>query len=157
MIEHWIDELARVWEIEVGFGTVKSYRLFGKTEFPDAIDPSTLDRSPVALTIPASLGPEYSTGGPLLGYWRGVTEFHVAPDLDRGRLPALLPWYGRILRAAASHARLGGTVELFVIENQADSILGPLALQYGDEQAHWGFTVNWTVKEHLEGQLEVSA
>lgn len=158
MIETWIDELAKVWEFSDGrFGTVHSYRLIEKAEFPASIDPSELDKSPIALTIPASLGPEYSAGGPAIGYWVGVTEFHVAPDLDYARLPALLPWYGMILRAATTHAKLNNTVELFQIENRDDAIAGPLSLQYGNEAMHWGFLVHWRVKERLEGQITFSA
>jgi len=158
MIETWIDELAKVWQMnDGGFGNVRSYLLIGKAEFPASIDPKDLATQPIALTIPGSLAPEYSTGGPLFGIWSGVTEFHVAPDIDRGRLPALLPWYGRILRAAVGHLKLNNTVELFMIEKREDAITGPLALQYGDEQLHWGFLVHWTVKERLEDQLTVSA
>jgi hypothetical protein len=157
MIENWIDELAKVWEFSDGrFGTVHSYRLIEKAEFPDSIDASTLDNSPVALTIPASLKAEYSEGGPHIGFWSGVTEFHVAPDLDRGRLPALLPWYGMILKAASSHMQLNNTVEYFALDERDDQIEGPMPLQYGEESPHWGFLVHWRVKERLEGSLTVS-
>ena len=155
MIENWIDELAKVWEISDGhFGTVHSYKLVEKAEFPSSIDPKDLDKSPIALTIPGTLEPEYSEGGPKFGLWTGVTEFHVAPDLDYGRLPALLPWYGMILRAATSHMKLNNTVELFLLDTQG--IVGPIGLTYGSEAAHWGFNVHWRVKERLESQITVS-
>src|SRR6266545_8311774 len=134
MIETWIDELAKVWQISDGrFGTVRSYMLVEKAEFPDSIDPTTLLTSPVALTIPGWFKPEYSLGGPRIGFYTGVTEFHVAPDVNKGRLPSLLPWYGMILRAAASHMQLNKKVELFLIDDREDAIAGPLALQYGEE------------------------
>lgn len=156
MIESWIDELAKVWEFQAGLGMVRSYRLIEKAEFPSSIDPADLERSPVALTIPAAMRPQYSEGGPLIGFYRGVTEFHVAPDVNKSRLPALLPWYGKILRAAASHMKLNNTVEYFAIDDQEDAIAGPLDMQYGGEAPHWGFLVNWIVKERLENQLTVS-
>lgn len=156
MIETWIDELAKVWEIsDRKFGTVHSYQLIKKAEFPSAINPQDLGTSPVALSIPSGMTAEYSAGGPQIGYWTGVTEFHVSPDLDYGRLPQLLPWYGVILKAAAGHAKLNNTVELFLID--APGIVGPLGLQYGDETPHWGFNVHWKVKERLESQITFSA
>ncbi len=159
MIENWVDELCKIWEtINVGVnGTVKAPRLVERAEFPASIDPSTLETSPVALTIPGSMAPEYSSGGPLIGFWTGVTEFHVCTNLDHSKLPSLLLWYGKIFRAAASHVKLNGTVELFLINNDDRGIVGPVALQYGDEDPHWGFLVNWRVKEHLEGEITVSA
>lgn len=156
MIENWIDELAKIWEISDGkFGTVRSYRLIEKAEFPSSIDPKELDQAPIALTIPGTMAPEYSLGGPKFAMWSGVTEFHVSSDLDYGRLPTLLPWYGMILKAAASHAKLNNTVELFLIDTQG--IVGPVGLKYGNEAQHWGFNVYWRVKEKLESQLTVSA
>lgn len=149
MIESWIDNLAKVWEMSDGkFGTVISHRLVGSSDFPASIDPSHLDTAPIALTIPAGIRAEYSLGGPRIGFYKGVTEFHVAPDIDKGRLPALLPWYGRILSAAAGNMKLSGTVEYFLLD-QEESIVGPIALVYGSEAPHWGFLVNWVVKEHV--------
>jgi hypothetical protein len=157
MIENWIDEVAKVWEISDGFKTVQSFKLVEKAEFPESIDPTSLDNAPIALTIPASVGPEYSLGGPHIGYWIGVTEFHVASNQDRGKLPELLPWYRKIINAAASHMKLNNTVELFLIDEGNDAITGPVPLQFGDETPHWGFLVRWRVKERLEGQITVSA
>ena len=157
MIESWIDNLCEVWEISTGLGMVRSPKLIKRAEFPSSIDPADLAVNPVALTISASLQPKYSMGNKHLT-WYGVTEFHVSPDLDRGRLPELLPWYGRILRAAAAHVTLGGTVVNFVIVDRSDGIQGPLALQYGNEAEHWGFMVNWMVDENpTSAELPVSA
>jgi len=158
MIESWIDTLCKVWEFSApGFDAVRSHRLIEKSDFPSAINPVDLDRNPVALTIPAAVQPMYSKGRKHLT-WFGVTEFHVAPNLDRGRLPSLIPWYGLILRAAAANVQLGGIVENFVIVDRPDGIEGPLALKYGDEAAHWGFTVKWMVEEvPTNSDLPVSA
>jgi len=157
MIESWIDTLCKVWEINTGLGAVRSYKLIGRAEFPAAINPAELLQSPVALTIPASLQPKYSKGNKHLT-WYGVTEFHVAPDLDRGRLPELIPWYGRILRAAAASVQLSGSVVNFVVIDRVDGIEGPIALKYGDEAAHWGFLVRWMVEESpTSADLPVSA
>jgi hypothetical protein len=158
LIELWIDDLCAVWEISgQGFQTVRSYKIIRKAEFPSAINAAELDVRPIALTIPAAMQPMYAMGRKHLT-WFGVTEFHVCPDLDRGRLPALMPWYGRILRAAAAHVQLGGNVENFVIVDRPDGIEGPLSLKYGDEAQHWGFSVKWMVEQvPTNEQLPVSA
>ena len=157
MIETWIDNLCKIWEINTGLGAVRSYKLIEKAEFPSSINPQDLAQTPVALTIPATVQPKYSMGNKHLT-WYGVTEFHVAPDLDRGRLPELIPWYGRILRAAASNLQLAGTVANFVIVDRVDGIEGPISLQYGSEAAHWGFLVRWLVEESPDSaSLPVSA
>jgi hypothetical protein len=106
VIEDWIDEVAKVWEISDGFKTVQSFKLVEKAEFPETIDPTTLDNTPIALTIPASAGFEYSEGGPHIGYWIGITELHEL-ESDRGRFK-LLPWYRKIINARP-YAELGGS------------------------------------------------
>jgi hypothetical protein len=150
MIETWADRLCAVWAIsDEGFGSVKSYKLIGESDFPDSIDPSDLDLHPIALTVPAMLQPEYSFGGPRIGFYKGVTEFHVSQDLNRARVPSLMKWYGKILRTAAANATLSGLVELFLLDDVEDAIAGPMPLQYGSENPHWGFIVKWKVKEKL--------
>lgn len=159
MIEDWIDNLCAVWAFDLGFKTVKSYNLMKITEFPDSIDPQEIAQTPIALTIPSSVQPVYSKGWKQM-VWYGVTEFHVAPDVSKARLPELIPWYGRILRAAALKVQLSGTtaeIASFLIVDRQDGIEGPMALQYGSEAEHWGFIVNWMVEESLNGsQLPVS-
>lgn len=157
MIENWIDELAKTWEFAgPGFETVRSYRLIERAEFPSSIDPVSLDTHPIALTIPATVQPMYSKGRKHLT-WEGVTEFHVAPDLDKGRLPSLLHWYGLILRAAAGNVQLSDQAS-FVIVDRRDGISGPMPLKYGDESPHWGFIVQWMVEEvPTSAELPISA
>jgi len=146
MIEIWIDALCDVWATidTPGFGKVKAPYLIKRTEFPSAI--SAKDDFPIALTIPAKADLQASAGGPNEGFYSGVTEFHLTPDLSKAHLPSLLPWYGKIWIAAAANMKLGGLVHNFML-NENDSIVGPVGLKYGDEQEHWGFLVNWTVKE----------
>lgn len=154
MIEDWIDTLCGVWEIDLGgFKTVRSFHLLKDTNFPAAINPEELEQSPIALTIPASVQPMYSKGSKH-ATWYGVTEFHVAPDLEKSRIPSLLPWYGRIWKAAALKVQLSGSgadIANFVIIDRSDGIQGPMSLQYGSENEHWGFIVNWMVEESFAG------
>jgi len=154
MIEDWIDTLCGVWAIDLdGFKTVKSYNLIADANFPTSIDPAELERNPIALTIPGSAQPIYSKGDKHVT-WYGVTEFHVAPDIEKSRIPGLMPWYGRILRAAATKVQLSGTsaaISNFVIVDRLDGIQGPMSLQYGAEDEHWGFIVNWMVEETFAG------
>jgi len=145
MIENWIDAVCDVWAgIDTPLGKVRAPYLVRKAEFPSAISPK--DDFPLALTIPGSVDLVYSAGGPIEGFYTGVTEFHLTPDLNKAHLPALLPWYGKIWSAAAKSMKLGGLVHSFMLVDSS-SIVGPLALQYGDESQHWGFTVNWIVKD----------
>lgn len=154
MIESWIDDLAAVWAFQVNtMQRVRSFKLIGHAEFPASIDPA--QDFPLALTIPSGVMPEYSVGGPRFGIWNGITEFHVAPSVDKSLMPSLIKWYGLIWAAAAGNMKLNNKVELFMIPSQEDAISGPLALQYGNEAEHWGFIVRWSVKEHVT--LTVSA
>jgi hypothetical protein len=147
MIQNWIDAVCDVWTAidAPGFGRVKSPYLVKKAEFPASISPK--DDFPIALTIPGTLGVQYSAGGPKEGFYTGVTEFHLTPDLSKTHLPALLPWYGKIWIAAAANMKLGGLVHSFMLNQNDRSIVGPIALAYGDEAEHWGFMVYWNVKE----------
>jgi hypothetical protein len=154
MIETWIDTLIDVWRtVECpGFATIKTPYLVRENRFPSAVTPS--NDFPISITIPGTLDVQYSEGGPKIGFFTGVTQFHVTPDRSMAHMPALMPWYGAIWRAAALHMTLGGLVEYFVI-NKDNGIIGPLALQYGDEIPHWGFLVNWTVKEKNNNTVAV--
>ncbi len=157
MIENWIDDLCAVWAIQhAGFGTVKSYNHIKNSNFPESIDLVELARNPIALTFWPSMEPEYSTGGPHIAYWRGETEIHLLPDFQKSDARRVFPWYMLALQAAASHATLGGKVELFMIPNEQDAI-DLTSLQYGQEAKHWGLVVKWIVKERIEGQLTISA
>ena len=157
MIQAWIDSLVDVWAgiSDQRFGSVRSFHLLKKAEFPEAINPA--DDFPCAITIPGGLDPgDYGVGSPKVAVWNGVTEFHLTPDLNKKHLPAILPWYGLIWAAAAANPTLDGNVELFWIISRADGINGPLALRYGAEAPHWGLIVNWMVKEPVNDEIKVS-
>lgn len=150
MIEHWIDTLSAVWEVDTGRGgRVRSYRMVAVSEIPETLDPTAF---PVALPASVKLTDvEYSMGGPAYCIWKGMTEFHISPNCSKGELPYVFSYYAKIWRAAALNFKLGGLVEYFVLDKGDTMQLA--ALQYGDEAEHWGLLVNWTVKEHVESQL----
>jgi hypothetical protein len=157
MIENWIDALTKVWEFDTGRNRlVKSIRLFEKAEFPETIDPTGF---PLAITIPPALNDaEYSAGGPKFGIYKGVTEFHISPNCAKGELPYVSTYIGKIWKAVALNASLGGLVEYFMLDaDSAPVISAPLALKYGDEAEHWGVLVNWIVKEHVTSQVVFSS
>jgi hypothetical protein len=150
MIEDWIDTLGKVFEVEDGRGgQVYAYRLFERDEFPDDIP---LDR-PVALTFLDNVDFEYSQGGPTLAFWHGSTELNLTPDLSRKRLPYVLRFFKRIMAAAAANMKLGGLVEYFILDESATISLE--VLKYGNQAAHLGLVVKWTVKENISGQLTI--
>lgn len=150
MIEDWIDALTKVWEVDDGRGgQVRSYRLFERDEFPENIP---LDQA-TALTFVDSVDYRYSQGGPSLAFWRGTTEFNVTPDLNRQRIPFVMKYFGRILRAAAGNLTLGGKVNYFVLDESTSIEMA--VLKYGNAgQEHLGLVVKWLVKETI-GELVV--
>jgi hypothetical protein len=157
MVEDWIDALQDVWAgvQGSGFKSVKAPYMYKRAEFPSAIDPSDLLANPVALSIPGEQMFEYSAGGQNTLFCEGVTEFHVAPSLDMGLIPQLLPYPGLIVARAAANMKLGGLVHNFVLQKRPDQITGPVELRYGDEQPHWGFVVYWEVKEIVNADITV--
>lgn len=143
MIETWLDALCDVWGgiSAPGFKSVRSPYLVKKHEFPSALTAD--DDYPIALTIPDNLDPIYSAGGPKEGTYTGVTNFYMTPGLDYADYPSLIPWYGKIWKAAAASMKLGGLVHSFMVT----SVKGPVGLYFGDETLHWGFIVSWSVKD----------
>ena len=149
MIDDWIDNLCDVFRIDVpGFKSTQVPYLVKEQKFPATINPA--EDFPIALVIPDGLNTmNYGVGSPKHGIWSGVTQIHVAPDLSMAWMPQLTLWYGRIWKAVSENQNpyLNGKVELFWVEPNDDSISGPLSLQYHDEVPHWGFLVQWKVKE----------
>lgn len=158
MITEWIDAVQNVWAgIQGdGFDYVRAPLLIKRAEMPSAIVAKDLGLNPIALSMVGETQYKYSLGGPIEGFYQGVTEFHVAPNLDRTHLPALLYWPRLIVRAAAANMKLGGLVHNFILQDRADQVSGPLGLQYGDESEHWGFIVYWEVKENLNTAITVA-
>lgn len=150
--ELWIDALAKIWEFSDGaLGAVHSYRVFERNEVPAAITDF-----PSALSFPIDLQAEYSTGGPTILIWQGTTEFHLCGDLKPSNLAYILPFYGRILGAAAGNMTLGGTVKYFQLVN------GPGAIQlvrFSDPAtgaSHHGLKAAWTIKQNITGSITIS-
>lgn len=140
MIEDWIDALAKVWEISDGAGgLVRSFRLFERAEFPEA-----LSEFPCALSYPTEV--EIGIASPQMDIWTGITEFHLYPNTAKSNLPGLMRYYHRIKEAVAANLSLGGRVAEFWLSTEGPSIQGPMDLQYGDEAPHHGLLVYWKVK-----------
>jgi hypothetical protein len=151
----WVDKLAAIWEFSDGrSGTLKSYRLFERDEFPES-----LTVFPCALTIPMAVSLEYSAGGPCYEHWEGVTQFHLAANTSKAHIPYMLPFYRRITAAAAQNATLGGTVKFFGLRQAGDG--GPSIevrnLQYGSEPEHLGLVTYWKARVNVSGEFTVSA
>jgi len=157
MIADWIDTLQDVWgSIQLkGFGTVRAPYLFKDAKFPSSIDPRDLLMNPIALTFVGERQYTYSAGGPNECFYQGVTEFHVAPNLDKGLIPQIELYPDQIAIKAAANLKLGNLVNNFVLQNRQDQITGPVELIYGDETPHWGYVVYWEVKENLNSLITV--
>jgi len=146
-IEVWIDRITRLWEISDGNGgKVRSFRVYERDEFPESIS-----QFPCAITYITRYVPEYSLGGPLKGHYTGRTEFHLTASVAKNKMPWLMLFLARIRNAAAGHMSLGGTVDHFLLAEEA--IQGPVQLTYGNEEPHLGFVVNWTVKADEAGEV----
>lgn len=155
-IESWIDSLTKLWAISDGRkGTVHSFRLFERDEFPESLP--DLNTTRCAITYPTGCETQYSIGGPCIDIWRGVTEFHLSANVNKSNLPYLVLFFKRIRDAAASDIQLGGLVDYFMIDAERGGILGPMSLQYGNEAPHHGLMVYWKVKENVSGDFTVSA
>lgn len=143
-IEAWIDAISRLFEISDGRGgTVKSYRVYEKDEFP-----GSLNQFPCAITYVVTWRPAsgLGVGTPMKVLYGGVTEFHLTDGVDKSKIPSLLLYYARIRNAVTANLQLGGLVDDFRFATDRTAIQGPAELQYGNEAKHLGFVVNWEVK-----------
>lgn len=158
MIEDWIDAVQDVWRgiVVNEFTNMQAPYLIKKSEFPSSIDPAKLANEPIALTITNTTKFVYSAGGPNEGFYKGVTQFHVAPSLELTLLPTLLKYPRLIVVAAAANLQLGRLVNHFALEDRDDQIDGPKPVQYGGEAEHWGFDVYWEVKENVNTAITVA-
>ncbi len=144
-VENWLDEITKIWDgVSDGRGGyVKSYRVYEKAEFPEAINVF-----PCAITYTKDMTPVYSAGGVQVELWNGITEFHLSPDVDKSRFPGLMLYFARIRAAAAADLQLSGKVAHFLIRTEGGpGIEGPVVLQYGSEAPHHALMVYWKVKE----------
>lgn len=153
-VTDWIDEITRLFEISDGAGgTVRSYAVFEKAEWPEA-----LSVYPCALSYIVDAEMMYSLGGPCIDRYNGVTEFHLTPNTAKSAYPAIMQYFARIRNAAASSITLGGRVAHFLLRTgTGPSITGPVHLQYGGEEPHLGLLVYWQVKESVSGDFVAAA
>lgn len=154
-LEIWIDTLCALWEIsDLKNGTVRSFRFFNRAEFPEALSPEMI---PCAITYPIRTIPHV---GKSVSYSMtyGVTEFHLTASLNKTNLPYCAKFLLPIMQAAAGSITLNGLVASFLIDDgESGGIIGPVKMQYGGEDEHYGFIVNWKVKENLATAITVAA
>lgn len=150
MITDWVDKVAEVWgTIDNGKGgSLKSYKIFSRAEFPEA-----LSEFPCVLTVVTRANKvQYSAGGPCIGVYDGVSEFHLAKNRSKSNYPFVLTYFEKIIVAAAANLQLGGAVEHFLLANSNPITMS--VLQYGSEDAHLGLVVTWQVKEMMTLTVE---
>ena len=149
-VENWIDDIVDVFGSVAGHAgkTVRAYYVYRKSEFPDAI--ATF---PCALTFTESVRNDYSSGGPLIDHWVGLTELHLFPDLSRAHYPEVMLYFRRIRNAITGHMTLGGKVEHFMLRSDMPyPVRGPVKLKYGEEAEHLGIVVQWEVKDNVSSE-----
>lgn len=150
-VQNWIDKIAAVWAaIEDGKGgNVRAYKSFEAAEFPEA-----LSVFPCVISyVTGTPSIQYSAGGPQIAVWRGVSEFHLVPNVSKSNYPYVIKFYDKIIRAAAANYQLGGVVHHFALVNP--DAIKPVVLVYGSEEPHLGILVNWEVKEELTVTVSV--
>ena len=142
-VEAWIDKIAALMGVSDGRGSqVRSYRAYDKAEFPEAITVW-----PCAITYVVGYRPEYASGGVVKGHYRGRTEFHLFPNVAKSNIPALMLYFRRIRNAMSGAYQLGALVNDFrLADGEPWPIKGPVTLQYGSEDPHYGITVEWQIK-----------
>ncbi len=150
-VEKWIDSVAAVFgEIITGQGgKLTSYKVFGKTEFPNS-----LKHFPCAITYLDGVScSSPSDSGPWINLWAGTTEIHLCADTSKSHFPEAIAYYTKIQKVVAAHRQLGGKVAYFELVDQSTSIEGPLELTYGTDAPHLGLLVHWLVKEDVTGDF----
>ena len=150
-LELWIDTLADLFAVGDGKtgGLIKSYRLFSLNEFPGAV---TSQMVPCAMSYVTGCRPEYSQGGGVELHWTGQTDFHLTQDVKPANLPYILPFFGRIIAAAAANITLSGKVHNFVIADD-EQALRLVSFMAGEPpvEDHQGIVVRWLVKQIASG------
>lgn len=154
-LQSWLDEVCDVMAVTDLHGrTVQSFHVFSVNEMPDAISP---EMTPCAISYITDCMPEYSTGGPTLLFWSGLTEFHLTSDVKPANIPYILTFFEKIITATAGNATLGGNVELFLIPGEGNAMQFANYKNAEGRDDHQGMVVRWTVKQNISGQLTVSA
>lgn len=149
-VEDWIDEVCKLaGEVSNGKGgTVKSYSVFKKDNFPEA-----LTVFPCAISYTTQVISEYSDSGPCIDLWKGHTEFHLVPNTNKQNYPEIMRYFARIRNAFALHRKLGGKVSFIQLSIDEASLQGPVTMQYGTENPHLGILASWIVKENVSGKF----
>jgi hypothetical protein len=153
-VEDWIDDIADRWAtiVDPKGGNLRSYRVFGTPEFPEAITDY-----PCALTYTSELTGVYASGESV-EYWNGVTEFHLVGDSAKHHYPYIMRWFKLIRDASNGALQLGGKVSFFGLRAEGvSSIEGPVVLQYGSEEPHLGLIARWRVKEDITDEVTITA
>ena len=154
-IESWLDNLCAVMGVTDRHGKqVRSFMVFKRNELPLSILPEDV---PCVVSYVTDVQPQYSSGGPTILFHQGQSEYHLTTDVSPSNVPYCMSLFEPILRAAAGSMKLSGTVELFIIPEQAGSMQFITYRNAEGKDDHQGVVVKWTVKQNISGDLVVSA
>jgi hypothetical protein len=156
IVPTWLDAIADVWgTVSDGKGGyVRSFHVVDRAEIPEALP--DLGKFCYAISYITDMDPVYSVGYSEIT-WYGETQFYLAPNVSKSNIPYIMPFYGRILAAAAAAVKLGSysQVKTFVIPHEKGSMMFA-RLVYGDEVEKHGILVKWQVVENVSAVLTVS-
>jgi hypothetical protein len=154
-LESWMDKVCDVMAVtDVRGVPVQSFKVFTRNELPEAITPEMI---PCAVNYVQNCQPQYSSGGPTLLFWDGQTEFHLTQDVAPANIPYVLSFFEKVITAAAAEMTLDGTVELFLVRNDAQALTFATYRNSQGQDDHQGIIVRWQVKQNISGQLTVTA
>lgn len=154
-IKDWIDTLID------HFGTItyegkqiRSYRIYKKSEIPEAIIP---EQVPCAITYLTGVYPEL-TAGISIEYSYGTTEFYLTNNASKENYAKVLDFYPLIRNKFGENLTLGGLVsEIRLYAPEGSASIRFVEIQYSEEPARHGIIVDWRVKEIISDELTVAA
>ncbi len=150
----WADALSMLWEqldTGKGRGKVTAHHMYKKDDWP-----SSITKFPTALSLIQDVELDYALGGPNTDYYNGFTELHIVGSDDPKELPYVMGFYKKIRNLAAANMTLKvdgvKSADNFKLRAPGPSIQGPVKMQYGSEDLHWGLLIFWQVFEDTTGE-----
>jgi hypothetical protein len=151
-IESWIDAVVAVAGSVVSHkgGTVKSFRVAGKAEVPEA-----LSVFPCAIVYAPRMKAAQYSASICKEIWEVRGEFYLFPDTKKSNLPELIRYYTRIRDAVCAAATLGGLVDHFRFAEGEPMSMVTLAYEVDQPERH-GIVAIWEVKSDVTSEVNVS-
>jgi hypothetical protein len=157
IVPTWLDAVADVFgTVSDGRGgLVRSFHVVDRAEIPEALP--DLGKLCYAISYISDMDPNYNVANSEIT-WYGETAFYLAPNVSKSNIPYIMPFFGRILQAAAGAVQLGGMTGImhFIIPHEKGAMMFA-KMVYGDDVEKHGILVKWEVMEKVSTSLTVTA